>query len=352
MPGWQAQAARIRLHFSKGVHADHRLFHPQDSMERRLKAGQCEGPSLQGILAHHCQLSHLKIAPSSRLPRELELSLLSYSSINRRALRGAQMAGWRSLSVALALLVAFCTAAQAQGRNVLQDEMLVGSAPRAAGTFCSAGVAAAAARHACCFSSALPAGSVFAVSCSSRSSGCLHHLANHIRWGFAAPFAGCASGRRPHGPARVLPYQALLQPLPQEVSPSFHHPPAPAAAAFNLMPYGLPPNVTVFLPNNAATDGLPSTLSLPVRKGRAGRRAERRCGGAGTGGNAARQLRWLERFAAVRRRSCAACRAVLAPFLKLGRPGSLLCIHLCAVHGIVYHRGCQRSGTAAQAAGA
>ncbi|KAL4443254.1 hypothetical protein ABPG75_010991 [Micractinium tetrahymenae] len=90
------------------------------------------------------------------------------------------MAGWRSLSVALALLVAFCGAAQAQQRRLLQDQTL----------------------DACSLSAV----------------------------------------------AQEVPdASTILQVI----------------NAFNLLPDGLPPNVTIFLPSNAATDGLPGALSLP-----------------------------------------------------------------------------------------
>ncbi|KAL4419646.1 hypothetical protein ABPG77_008587, partial [Micractinium sp. CCAP 211/92] len=90
------------------------------------------------------------------------------------------MAGWRALSVALALLLAFCGATQAQRRSLVQDLML----------------------DPCSLSSV----------------------------------------------AQEMPDASTILQI---------------IYAFNLLPNGLPPNVTVFLPDNAATDSLPSTLGLP-----------------------------------------------------------------------------------------
>ena len=48
-------------------------------------------------------------------------------------------------------------------------------------------------------------------------------------------------------------------------APPVNCPPPPGCAALNLFPTGLPPNSTLFLPNNTATKNLPSILGLPVR---------------------------------------------------------------------------------------
>ena len=74
-----------------------------------------------------------------------------------------------------------------------------------------------------------------------------------------------------HPPTSDVPTQHSFH-LPQTSTvPLLPHPPPPppprrATAAFNLLPDGVPAGATIFLPNNAAAQGLTAELELPVRR--------------------------------------------------------------------------------------
>lgn len=99
----------------------------------------CKDGYLQGRepSGEKCQLSALSAAANSAHPkRKMERNELLWTHIAHCTAidcqRDSQMASWRALSVALALLLAFCGATQAQRRSLVQDLTLVGSKPRGA----------------------------------------------------------------------------------------------------------------------------------------------------------------------------------------------------------------------------
>lgn len=71
--------------------------------------------------------SALPVRPRRTTHADAVVSDSTITASNRHLPRQQQMAGWRSLSVVLALFLAFCGAAQAHRRKALQEETLVGT---------------------------------------------------------------------------------------------------------------------------------------------------------------------------------------------------------------------------------